>query len=162
MTNRDTSIDILKIKMAIRSGVPLSISTYTLPHDMEVYMGNVLTSFLKELDQNFMIPYLTYCMQELVTNAKKANTKRIYFKEKKLDITSEQDYNLGMKDFKYETLNNINYYLQAQKDAGLYVKLMLQYRNNKIKMEVRNNSIITVFEYKRIYEKMRRAQLKMP
>lgn len=158
MTNRDTSIDILKIKMAIRSGVPLSISTYTLPHDMEVYMGNVLTSFLKELDQNFMIPYLTYCMQELVTNAKKANTKRIYFKEKKLDITSEQDYNLGMKDFKYETLNNINYYLQAQKDAGLYVKLMLQYRNNKIKMEVRNNSIITVFEYKRIYEKMRRAQ----
>lgn len=158
MMNQKTSVDVSKIKMAIRSGVPLSITTYTLPHDMELYMGSVLADFLKELNQDFMIQYLTYCMQELVTNAKKANAKRIYFEEKGLDITNEQDYWQGMKNFKYDTLNNINYYLQKQKDAGLYVKFMLQYRNNKIKIEVRNNSIITVFEYKRIHDKLCRAQ----
>ena len=89
MMNQKTSVDVSKIKMAIRSGVPLSITTYTLPHDMELYMGSVLADFLKELNQDFMIQYLTYCMQELVTNAKKANTKRIYFEEKGLDITNE-------------------------------------------------------------------------
>ncbi|WP_242457250.1 hypothetical protein [Treponema zioleckii] len=70
--------------MAIRAGIPLSITTYTLPHEMEMYMEDVLTAFLQEMEQPQMIEYLKYCLNELITNAKKANTKRIYFKEKKL------------------------------------------------------------------------------
>lgn len=152
------SVDLDKIRMAIRSGIPLSITTYTLPHEMEIYMNDVLTAFLTELNQQQMIQYLNYCLNELITNAKKANTKRVYFRDKDLDITNENDYNLGMKTFKEDMLNNINYYLQLQKKDGLYVKLLLQMRNNKIKIEVRNNSTLTVFEYKRIHDKLARAQ----
>ncbi|MCR5613465.1 HDOD domain-containing protein [Treponema sp.] len=151
-------VDKNKISKAISSGIPLTITTYTLPHEMEVYMGDVLTAFLTELDQLQMVEYLTYCLNELITNAKKANTKRIYFQQKKLDITNPDDYELGLKTFKEDTLNNINYYLQLQKKAGLYVKLILQVRNNKIKIEIRNNSSLTVFEYKRIHDKLSRAQ----
>jgi len=151
-------VDTSKISKAINSGIPLTITTYTLPHEMEVYMGDVLTVFLKELDQTQMVEYLNYCLNELITNAKKANTKRIYFKQKNLDITNPEDYDLGLKTFKEDTLNNINYYLDLQKKAGLYVKLILQVRNNKIKIEVRNNSTLTVFEYKRIHDKLSRAQ----
>jgi putative nucleotidyltransferase with HDIG domain len=158
MNAKKMSVDADKIKMAIRSGIPLSITTYTLPHEMEIYMGDVLTAFLTELNQQQMIQYLNYCLNELITNAKKANTKRVYFKEKNLDITNEADYTKGMKTFKEDTLNNINYYLNLQKKAGLYVKLLLQMRNNKIKVEVRNNSTLTVFEYKRIHDKLARAQ----
>lgn len=158
MEQSKLSVDTAKIKMAIRSGVPLTITTYTLPHDMEMYMSMILATFLKELNQEFMTQYLTYCLQELITNAKKANTKRVYFKEKGLDITNEEDYNKGMLEFKEHTLNNINYYLQKQKAAGLYVKVILQYKNNKIKIEVRNNSEITVFEFKRIHDKLNRVQ----
>ena len=109
-TDDKLAVDIEKIKLAIRSGVPLSITTYTLPHNMEVYMEDVLTEFLKALGQNHMIAYLVYCQNELITNAKKANTKRIYFKEKGLDITNEEDYAKGMETFKEDTLNNINHY----------------------------------------------------
>ncbi|MBR0155722.1 MAG: HDOD domain-containing protein [Treponema sp.] len=151
-------VDSAKISKAINSGIPLTITTYTLPHEMEVYMGDVLTTFLTELDQKQMVEYLNYCLNELITNAKKANTKRIYFKQKNLDITNADDYDLGLKTFKEDTLNNINYYLGLQKKAGLYVKLILQVRNNKIKIEVRNNSSLTVFEYKRIHNKLSRAQ----
>ena len=151
-------VDSAKISKAINSGIPLTITTYTLPHEMEVYMGDVLTTFLTELDQKQMVEYLNYCLNELITNAKKANTKRIYFKQKNLDITNADDYDLGLKTFKEDTLNNINYYLGLQKKAGLYVKLILQVRNNKIKIEVRNNSSLTVFEYKRIHDKLSRAQ----
>jgi putative nucleotidyltransferase with HDIG domain len=158
MTSQKLSVDTDKIKMAIRSGIPLSITTYTLPHEMEIYMSDVLTAFLTELNQQQMIQYLNYCLNELITNAKKANTKRIYFKDKNLDITDERDYNYGMKTFKEDMLNNINYYLQLQKKAGLYVKLLMQMRNNKIKIEVRNNSTLTVFEYKRMHDKLARAQ----
>lgn len=158
MADRKVSVDTEKIKMAISSGLPLTIITYTLPHDMEVYMGQILEAFLRELGQAQMVQYLTYCQQELITNAKKANTKRVYFSEKKFDINNEDDYHEGMKDFKRITLNNIAYYLEKQKRAGLYVKLVLQFRNNKVKMEVRNNSALTYFEYKRIHDKLSRVQ----
>ena len=157
-TDDKLAVDIEKIKLAIRSGVPLSITTYALPHNMEVYMEDVLTEFLKALGQNHMIAYLVYCQNELITNAKKANTKRIYFKEKSLDITNEEDYAKGMKTFKEDTLNNINHYLKLQKQDGLYVRLELQMKNQHIKLEVHNNSELTYFEYRRIHDKLSRAQ----
>ena len=155
---KKVKLDLSKVKMAIRAGIPLSITTYTLPHEMEVYMDSVLRAFLEELNQNQMVEYLTYCLNELVTNSKKANTKRIFFREKNLDILDKKQYEEGMKSFKQETLNNIKYYLKLQKNAGLYVKLVLQTRNNKIKIEVRNNSELTVEEYKRMHDKLSRAQ----
>ena len=152
------SLDNSKIKMAIRAGIPLSITTYTLPREMSEYMEEVLSSFLAELGQEHMGTYLKYCLNELVTNAKKANTKRIYFQEKKLDLFDDSDYDKGMETFKEDTLNNIHYYLGLQKKSGLYVKLILQTRNNKIKIEVRNNSELAFREYKRMHDKLSRAQ----
>lgn len=155
---KKVNLDINKVKMAIRAGIPLSITTYTLPHEMEKYMSAVSDAFLEELNQKHMSEYLTYCLKELMTNSKKANTKRIFFKEKNLDINDPSDYQIGMETFKKETLENINYYLDLQKKAGLYIKMILQTRNNKIKIEVRNNSELTVEEYKRIHDKLSRSQ----
>ena len=155
---KKVKLDLSKIKMAIRAGIPLSITTYTLPREMEAYIDSVLKAFLNELNQNQMSEYLTYCLNELLTNGKKANTKRIFFKQKNLDIFNAEQYSEGIKNFKRETLSNIRYYLDLQKKAGLYVKLILQARNNKIKIEVRNNSEWTVEEYKRMHDKLSRAQ----
>lgn len=151
-------VDNKKIQKAIESGIPLTVTTYTLPREMEAYMNDVLSTFLSELGQSQMIEYVSYCLNELITNAKKANTKRVYFQEKNLDIHNSNDYEIGLKTFKDDTLNNINHYLQLQKQAGLFVKLVLQVRANKIKIEIRNNSELTVFEYKRIHDKLSRAQ----
>lgn len=158
MSNQKIELDIKKIQQAIRAGIPLSITTYTLPHEMAEYMENILALFLNELNQNSMNEYLKYCLNELTTNSKKANTKRIYFKEKGLDIHNDEQYEEGMKDFKEDTLTNIKHYMTLQKNAGLYVKFILQTRNNKIKLEVRNNSEMTYREYKRIHDKLSRAQ----
>ena len=154
----EVSLDTAKIQKAVQMGVPLSITTYTLPHQMEMYMAEVLTAFLKELNQENMTEYLVYCLGELTTNAKKANTKRVYFKEKGLEISDPRDYATGMETFKVDTLENIKYYLQLQKKAGYYIKLILQTRSNKIKIEVRNNVDLMIFEYKRIHDKIARAQ----
>lgn len=151
-------VDISKIRMAVQTGIPLSITTYTLPHDMEMYINQVVTAFFNELGQEQMVEYLIYSLGELITNSKKANTKRIYFRDKNLNIFDSDDYEEGMKDFKTVTLNNINYYLQEQKNAGLYIKLILQARNHKIRIDVRNNVELTVFEYKRIHDKLARAE----
>lgn len=151
-------IDKEKIKSSIRLWLPISITTYTLPHTMELYMQDVLNTFLSECHQEHMSVYLSYCLSELVTNAKKANTKWIYFKEKGLNIYDEEDYEKGMESFKQETLDNIDYWLLTQKKEGLYVRLVLQEYKDKIKIEIHNNRELTLFEYKRIHDKLARAR----
>jgi len=60
------TIDSTKIKKAIQAKIPLSVTTYTLPHEMEVYMGDILTAFLSELNQSHMTEFLTYSLNELI------------------------------------------------------------------------------------------------
>lgn len=151
-------VDATKIKKAVEAEIPLSITTYTLPHEMELYQAEVLNAFLKELKQESLSEYLVYCLNELTTNAKKANTKRVYFKQKNLNINNVDDYEVGMQTFKSETLNNINYYLKLQQEQKLYIKIIFQHINNCIKIEIRNNSPITFFEYKRVHDKLARSQ----
>ena len=77
-----------KIKKAIESELPLLITTFTLSHEMEMYINEVVSCYLRELNQEYIIQYILYCVKELTSNAKKANTKRVYFEEKKLNINN--------------------------------------------------------------------------
>lgn len=125
---------------------------------MEIYIRNILIAFLEECHQEHLQEYLVFCLGELLTNAKKANTKRVYFKEKGLDIHDPEDYEKGMETFKEDTLTNIDHYLEMQKKEGLYIKLDLQLRGDKVKIEIRNKAKLTVFEEERIQDKLNRVQ----
>ncbi|MDR0320986.1 MAG: HDOD domain-containing protein [Treponema sp.] len=151
-------VDEEKIKKAIQSGLPLAITTYTLPREIEVYIEQVIEAFLKQMDQLKLKDYIIYCVQELVVNAKKANTKRVYFTERGLDINNDEEYKEGMKNFKEETVGNIAHYLQLQKEKGLYIKVILQVKRNVINIEIRNNVATTKLEYLRIQDKMARSR----
>ena len=149
--------DTEAIKNAVKHGFPLSITTYTFPIEIEQYINQVLKVFLHELDQDYMTEYLAYCLKELIINSKKANTKRVYFKERHLNIAENDDYKRGMESFKNDTIKDITRYLALQRQAGLYIKLTLQVKNNYIKLEIKNNTELTVHEYKRIHDKLTRS-----
>ena len=151
-------VDEEKIKKAIQSGLPLTITTYTLPKEIEVYIEQVIDVFLKHMGQYQLKDYIVYCVQELATNAKKANTKRVYFRERGLDINDKNDYKYGMEKFKEETLGNLGHYLQLQKDRGLHIKVILQLKRNTINIEIRNNVKATKTEQLRIQDKMARSR----
>jgi len=157
-TTQDLVVDVSRIKKAINSGIPLTITSYTLPHEIEVYIEEVLEAFLKELGQEKLKDYLSYCLRELAVNAKKANTKRVYFMERGLDLNNPEDYKLGMANFKQETMENIGHYLQLQKEKGLYIKVILHVKAQIINLEVRNNVAITITELIRIHDKLARSR----
>ena len=136
------TVDKQKLLNAINMGAPISITSYTLPRATEAFMMDVTSVFLQLLHRDDIIDCITYCLKELTTNAKKANTKRIYFAEKKLDLFKPSDYEKGMKEFKEETLNNQAHYLQLQKDARLYVRVTLHASDSVIKIKVQNNSLV--------------------
>jgi putative nucleotidyltransferase with HDIG domain len=151
-------VDESKVKRAVQSGIPLTITTFTLPHEIEVYIEQVLEVFLRLVGQEKLKDYLVYCVQELTVNAKKANTKRVYFAERGLDLSNPEDYKQGMTSFKADTLDNIGHYLQLQKEQGLYIKLILQNKKNIIFIEVRNNVAVTKTELIRIHDKLARSR----
>lgn len=148
------TVDVEKIRTAIKLHTPIEVTTYTLPRNMEIYVQQVMDTFLQECHQEHMIGYLNFCLGELLTNSKKANTKRIYFKLNKLDIFNKDDYLRGMENFKVDTLNNIEYYLGEQKIAGLYIKFSIQLGDDYIKVEIKNNSVLTPWEEERINDKL--------
>ncbi|GAB1431390.1 ATP-binding protein [Spirochaetota bacterium] len=158
MAVNELVVDVAKIKKAAHSAIPLTITTYTLPHEIEVYIEEVLEVFLSELGQARLKDYLVYCLRELAVNAKKANTKRVYFETKGLDISDPGEYETGMENFKTDTLENINYYLQKQKEKQYYIKIVFHARGSNVILEVRNNSELTRTEYLRIQDKLARSR----
>jgi putative nucleotidyltransferase with HDIG domain len=151
-------VDENKIKKAIKSALPLTVTTYTLPKEIEIYLEQVIEVFLKHTNQLKLKDYIVYCVQELVVNAKKANTKRVYFQERGLDINNPDDYKTGMERFKEDTLSQIDHYLQLQKKNGLYIKIILQIKRNTINIEIRNNVKATRMEQIRIQDKLARSR----
>lgn len=153
------NIDSVKIKNALEYQVPIEVTTYTLPKSMEAYIRGVLNDFLTTCHQPHMIEYLNFCLGELLTNAKKANTKRVYFEEKGLDINNQSQYDQGMEHFKEDTIKDLNHYLELQKKAGLYIKFLLQIRSDSsVRLEVKNNCTLTSFERQRIQNKLESAK----
>ena len=160
MNELDEHLEIERniIRNSIKLQLPIEITSYTLPRNMEAYIQRVLEIFLEECYQDHLKEYLKFCLGELLTNSKKANTKRVYFKDEGLDIHNPKDYEKGMETFKEEAFDNINYYLDLQRKAGLYVKLVLQLKADKVIIEIRNNSLITSEERERIQQKFDNAQ----
>jgi putative nucleotidyltransferase with HDIG domain len=151
-------IDEARIKKAIQSEIPLTITTYTLPREIEVYIERIIETFLKLTNQIKLKDYVIYSVQELAVNAKKANTKRVFFTEHGLDINDPADYKLGMETLKKETLNNSAHYLQTQKEKGLYIKITLQFKRNIIYIDIRNNVIATRAEQMKIHDRLARSR----
>lgn len=151
-------VDKEKISYAIKMNAPISITTYTLPKVTETYIGEVTAAFFTMLHHEDMIDCISYCLKELTTNAKKANTKRVFFMDKGLDISNQEDYDKGMESFKEETLSNQAHYLQLQKDAKFFIKVTMRADDDFISIEVQNNCQMTQLEFKRVFDKIVRAK----
>jgi len=151
-------VDVEQVKRAASTSVPLSFKTFTLPHETEEYLEEVLTLFLEQLGFPQIKDQLAYCLRELAVNAKKANTKRAYFQEKQLDLNNPADYAKGMSTFKEDTLENIQHYLQRQKEMGLYIKIVFHTRGRTFSLGVRNNVEITKIEQIRIFDRIARSR----
>ncbi|MFW5694361.1 MAG: HDOD domain-containing protein [Alkalispirochaeta sp.] len=143
---------------AARSQKPFIIKSYKLPPETEAQIEEILGVFLSELNRDILKDSLAYCLRELTVNGKKANTKRVYFDEKGLDLHDDADYARGMETFKNETLDNIRYWLDKQEDAGLYVKIVFHLQGRDLHIKIGNNTQITRKEQIRIYDRIARSR----
>lgn len=147
-----------KIKWALSTGKPIQVKTNRYLTEDREFIDTILDRFFNEAGIKFLMNKVSYCVHELATNAKKANTKRVYFKQKKLDIENMDHYVLGMKEFKTETIDNIKYYLDEQKKQGYFIVIMLQLTEKSLKISVVNNSEMTQTEKQKVQHKLKIAE----
>lgn len=151
------NISAEKIRQAVQSSVPFVIKTTSFSTETEAMTEKILEIFLQEMGQAELKDSLFYCLRELVVNAKKANTKRVYFQETDLDINNEEDYEKGMLEFKEGTLSNLQYYLDRQRDKGFYIKIIFHVVHDRLDLYIVNNAEMTRKEQIRAYDRIARS-----
>jgi putative nucleotidyltransferase with HDIG domain len=153
-----TKIDIGEIQRAAQNSIPLTFKLTTLPLESHALLDRILEVYLSELGQENILEPLSYCLKELIVNAQKANGKRVYFAEKGLDITSEDEYEKGMKDLLRTYVENIGHFILRLKERDLVIEVTFRTTGNKLIISVRNNSELTSKEQSRIFDRITRAR----
>jgi len=146
------------VREAIDNSRTLTLKTITYLPRERAHIDTVLGAFLEAAGMRELKNNLSYCVHELAGNAKKANTKRLYFRENKLDITNEVDYATGMNGFKGEMVNRVGHYLELLRAEDLYVKFQFRKVRGGVRVSVRNNVELTPAEQRRIEEKVEIAR----
>ena len=129
-------IDQSKIRTAIQAGIPLSITTYTLPMEMAVYIEDILKAFLKELNQEQMFEGLSYCVKELTNNAKKA-----YYEDSNVNPT----FSKFLDQFDYTAIVGISKdgdtaTILANSDTGKTISNIIEYYDDDCIKKIGNDT----------------------
>lgn len=149
---------INKVHRAIDDDKVLSFKTYKYLTPERYLVDRILERYLKDTSNMDLKNKISYCIHELAVNSKKANTKRVFFREMGLDINNTEHYHTGMKDFKENTLKEIDHFIKIQEKEDLYIRLHFRKSGNTLNIEIINNVPLAVFEKDRIREKFSHAR----
>ena len=142
------------IHAAIARSRTLVLETYAYRPREREYLDEVLGLSLEAIGRSDIRSPLAYCIHELASNAKRANTKRVYFLEQGLDLNDPRDYELGMRRFMPETVRNIDHYVRRQRTLGLAIRFRFERSPTQLIVTVSNDAVPTRTEWDRIQEKL--------
>ena len=124
---------------ALSVGHEFRLEFTSFERESEAAFLRLLRRFLTKCDMLFLNDVLITIMKELITNAVKANAKRLYFEKRGLDIRNSQDYAEGMKTFKSEGLRSGSEILTDLELTDYIVKIFFRCTENSMTIAVANN-----------------------
>ena len=151
-------INVVDIQRAARNSIPLVFRLTSLPPALFPLIDRILEMFLAELGQEKLLEPLSFCLKELISNAQKANAKRIYFQERGLQISRREDYERGMKDFITELSVNLDHFIDQLKERRLSIDVALHATAEALTVSVRNDAELAPDERRRIDERILRSR----
>lgn len=144
-------------KHAIIEGKEVYIQFYYAQPEVESLLIKILHRHLEKFDILYIKDMLLTVVKELVNNAVKANIKRIYFKERNLDINNIGNYREGMETFKDDTYGAQIPDFDKLAASKMVVRVSFLSRNDNILVHVINNSPILDEELKKIDARIKKA-----
>ncbi len=137
-------------------GEEVCIGFQYVTRDIEIDINSLLAKVLSRVDMAYLYDTFESIIRELVQNAVKANMKRVWFGEMKLDINDSEDYLQGMRKFR-----NVVYHPELLKEkllASPYrVALRLRKNEGGIVIEISNNARIVPVELERLRSRAKKA-----
>ena len=152
------SLNRQKVERAVRERRTLTLTTHAYFAEERDYIDEILNEYLAAAGRPELRDRISYCIHELANNAKKANTKRVFFEENGLDMDNESQYWIGMRSFHSETVRRIDHYVERLKASQLYIKVQFRLAEDSVVISVRNNVRLTRIERERIEEKIARSR----
>lgn len=143
------------LEVAINSGHIIKLISYSMSDDVEKKLDSIIDSILIKYGKEDLKSMIYTCVKELAINGTKANLKRLFFEEKGLNILEEKDYEKGVQLYKsvMDEKNAMQYGLVA-KDHGLFVRISFYHDEDGLRIEVMNNTLMTMQEERRLREKL--------
>ena len=125
--------------------------------EVEAIFMKLIHRFLGKHDVLYLKDMLITVIRELITNASKANIKRLYFKLMELDINKKEDYRKGMETFKKDVFTGENVIFNKLKEVNLLVRIVFERTPDSIIIRIINNTPIIDEELKKIESRIRKA-----
>ncbi len=122
------------------------------------FVNSVFTKILAKTDMLYLQGPVENVTRELIINAVKANSKRIYFKKQNLDISNPEHYEEGMISFKNFMVEQMEQLPEELKESGYRVELNLRKDNDGFIILIRNNTGLLPFEEERIKMRLDKAR----
>ena len=151
------ALDIRKVIASIQRYEPVGLTAYKVPGSSIEGIGKILELYLRKIQLEQFHFQVFYTVRELIENAKKANLKRIYFRDHGLDLNNKEEYRIGMEGFKREVYANIDRYEERLKDEGLYVRTSFEVDDHHFTVRIVNNVMIAPDEQERVRERIARS-----
>ncbi|WP_319416548.1 hypothetical protein [Marispirochaeta aestuarii] len=82
------ALDIRRVIDSIERYEPVDLTAYKVPASSIAGIGKILELYLRKIKLQKYYFQFFYALRELIENAKKANLKRVYFKQNKLDLNN--------------------------------------------------------------------------
>jgi putative nucleotidyltransferase with HDIG domain len=137
-------------------GEEVYISFQYVTRDIENDISSLLAKVLSRVDMSYLYDTFESIIRELVQNAVKANMKRIWFREMKLDINNSNDYLKGMQRFK-----EVVYHPEVLREKLLASLYRITLRLRKVAagtvIEISNNAGIVPVELERLKSRVKKA-----
>lgn len=142
---------------AIIKGDDFTFEFSYLDKESEVLLLRMVSRYLARIDRLFLRDAITTIVKELVNNAVKANAKRLYFINCKLDIHDPQDYSKGMKSFRKDVLFENSETINALSATPLRVIVTFSQHSKMPNIVVSNNIPIVEDELQKIRQRIAKA-----
>lgn len=150
--------NIENINHPIVENSPFHFKFFQITDEVENTLFQILDRFLLQLDLIIVRDSVLAAMKETVTNAIKANAKRVFFKNNASDITNDKEYESIINEFKSTYIENRDEIEESLQKNNFGVFVSFIHNRSLMRIRIMNNVQLTPIEAQRIKERISKAK----
>jgi len=149
-----TNFALEEVNYFLVDGKPLVFEGPYFSQDSFNSLTSKIKILLQSLNRADLHESLTYILREMVTNADKANSKRLFFNERNLNIHKPRDYHEGMDRFSALDEEARDLLKTKLAENHFFTRISFRLEDQTLIVTVINNSVPTEDELLRIHSRI--------